>query len=330
MSYILKFSNVSSWWGECLDRKNREGLKVLVVNDIEGISGVDDVRMIQYGFEEFEYGRIQVTEDVNAAIRGLRAAGATEILVADSHGSGGPNKNIIPEKLERNVKLFQEGLVYKRLKEAADESVDAAVFIGFHAMADTKDGFLRHTITIDPRIRMNGKPVGETVIDAYVLAEYGVPVIMVTGDQALVKEALTFLPRIEAVQVKTSADCRTTKCLPLQEARELIEAAARRALSRIDEFLPVRIATPIETDVSFLKREQTDMCAIIPRAKRKGENTISYIAADWNEAYSFVRTTISLSGQYAIGSLEEKLSKLEGFNGAVQEWLEDLAKEWLS
>jgi D-amino peptidase len=271
-----------------------------------------------------------VTEDVNAAVRGLRAAGATEIRVADSHGSGGPNKNIIPEKLERDVKLFQEGPVHKRLKEAADKSIDAAVFIGFHAMADTKDGFLRHTITLDPRIRINGKPAGETAIDAYSLAEYGIPVIMVTGDQALIREASAFLPEIEMVQVKTSLDCKTTNCLPPPEARRLIEATAKRALSRIDEFRPVRIVKPIEMDVSFSRKEQTDLCETIPRAQRKGENTLSYIAENWDEAYSFVRTTIRLAGQYAIGAFEEKLSKLEGFGKAVQEWEEDLLNEWLS
>jgi D-amino peptidase len=313
-----------------LEKLARGNFKILIVNDIEGISGIDNVRMIQYGFKEFEEGRIRVTEDVNAAIRGLGAAGAAEILVADSHGSGGPNKNIIPEKLERNVKLFQEGPVYKRLKEAADESVDAAVFIGFHAMADTKDGFLRHTITLEPRIRINGKLVGETAIDAYTLAEYGVPVIMVTGDQALVREALTLLPEIETAQVKTSSDCKTTKCLPLSESRRLIETAAKRALSRIDEFLPLRIGKPIETDISFLRKEQIDLCETIPRAKKKGENTISYIAGDWEEAYNFVRTTIGLAGQYAIGALEKKLSKLEGFSRAVQEWQEELVSEWLS
>jgi D-amino peptidase len=313
-----------------LDKRTGGNFKILIVNDIEGVSGIDNVRMIHYGFKEFEEGRVQVTEDVNAAIRGLRAAGAAEILVADSHGSGGPNKNIIPEKLERNVKLFQEGPVYKRLKEAADESVDAAVFIGFHAMADTKDGFLRHTITLDPRIKINGKPVGETAIDAYALAEHAIPVIMVTGDQALIREASTFLPGIETVQVKTSSDCKTTKCLPLLEARGLIETAAKRALSRIDEFSPVQIAVPIKTDVSFLKKEQTDLCETIPRAKRKGEKTISYIAEDWDEAYNFIRTTIHLARQFAIGALEEKLSKLEGFDRAVQEWQEDLVSEWLS
>jgi D-amino peptidase len=313
-----------------LDKKTRESLKILIINDIEGISGIDDVRQIRYGSKEFEKGRIQVTEDVNVAVRGLRAAGATEIRVADSHGSGGPNKNIIPEKLERDVYLFQEGPVYRRLKEAADKSIDAAIFIGFHAMADTKDGFLRHTITLDPRIRINGRPVGETAIDAYALAEYGIPVIMVTGDQALIREASAFLPGIETVQVKTSLDCETTNCLSLSEARMLIETVAKRALSRVGEFRPLRIAKPIAVDVSFPRKDQTDLCETIPRAKRKGENTISYSAEDWDEAYSFVRTTIRLVGQYAIGALEEKLSRLEGFDRIVQEWEQDLISEWLS
>lgn len=313
-----------------MDKKTRKSLKILIVNDIEGISGIDNVLQIHYGSKEFEEARIQVTEDVNAAIRGLSAGGATEIRVADSHGSGGPNKNIIPEKLERDIVLFQEGPVYKRLKKAADKSIDAAVFVGFHAMADTKDGFLRHTITLEPRIRINSRPVGETAIDAYALAEYGIPVIMVTGDQALVREASTFLPGIETAQVKTSLDCKTTNCIPLSEARRLILATAKRALSRVDESMPVQITKPIEVDVSFPRKEQTDLCETIPRAKRKGEHTISYIAEDWDEAYSFVRTTIRLAGQYAIGALEEKLSKLEGFGKAVQEWEEDLVSEWLS
>jgi D-amino peptidase len=82
-------------------------------------------------------------------------------------------------------------------------------------MADTKDGFLRHTITMDPRIAISGKPVGETAINAYALAEHGIPVVMVTGDQALAREAEVFIPGVETVKVKISIDCKTTRCLPL-------------------------------------------------------------------------------------------------------------------
>jgi len=303
----------------------------LIVNDIEGISGINHWHQIRYGYKEFEEsGRIQVTEDVNAAIRGLRAAGATNIRVADCHGSGGPNKNIISEKLEKGVELFQEKTVPERLKEAVDKSIDAAVFIGFHAMADTKDGFLRHTVTLEPRIKINGKFVGETALTAYALAEHDIPVIMVTGDQALVREASAFLPEIETVQVKSSLDCRTTNCLPLPKARRLIETAARRALSRIDEFKPMRITKPIKIDVAFPKKEHADLCETIPRAERSAEKTVSYTAENWNETNKFVRTAIRLAGRLAIGALLQKASKLEGAEKALHEWEENLVNEWLS
>jgi len=313
------------------NRKARKDLKVLIVNDIEGISGINHWHQIRYGYKEFEEsGRIQVTEDVNAAIRGLRAAGATNIRVADCHGSGGPNKNIISEKLEKGVELFQEKTVPERLKEAVDKSIDAAVFIGFHAMADTKDGFLRHTVTLEPRIKINGKFVGETALTAYALAEHDIPVIMVTGDQALVREASAFLPEIETVQVKSSLDCRTTNCLPLPKARRLIETAARRALSRIDEFKPMRITKPIKIDVAFPKKEHADLCETIPRAERSAEKTVSYTAENWNETNKFVRTAIRLAGRLAIGALLQKASKLEGAEKALHEWEENLVNEWLS
>jgi D-amino peptidase len=314
-----------------LVEKTRRDLKVVIVNDMEGISGINDWHQIFHGCKEFEeFGRIQVTEDVNAAIRGLRAAGATEIRVVDFHGSGGPSKNIIPEKLEKGVKLFQEQVVPKRLKEAVGKFIDAAVFVGFHAMADTKDGFLRHTINMQARIRINGKHVGETALNAYALSEYGIPVIMVTGDQALVREASAFLPGIETVQVKTSLDCKTTECLPLSEARRLIETTVERALSRIDEFRLVQITKPIKMDISFPKKEHADLSEIIPRAKRSAEKTVSYTAENWDEADKFVRTALSLANESQTRTLVEKLNKLEGSDKVSFEWAENLINEWLS
>ncbi|MFQ5832607.1 MAG: M55 family metallopeptidase [Candidatus Thorarchaeota archaeon] len=309
----------------------KETLKVVIVNDLEGISGIDHWHQLLHGFEEFEeVGRTEVTEDVNAAIRGLRAAGATEIRVADSHGSGGPNKNIIPERLEEGVKLYQEQSIPDRMTEAVDETVDAAVLIGFHAMADTKDGLFRHTITIGPRIEVNGRPVGETALDAYILAEYGIPVIMATGDQALVREALEFLPGIETVQVKTSTDSKTTDCLPLSEARKLIEEAAERALSKLDEFSPVQVSKPVRIDVTFPKKEQVVLCENIPGAEKSAEMTISYTADEWDEAYKFIRTCVGFAGQFLNSKLVEKLRALPGSESAVSEWAEEIVEEWLT
>jgi D-amino peptidase len=307
-------------------------LRVLIVNDMEGISGINDWHQIFYGYKEFEdFGKVQVTEDVNAAIRGLRAANATEIRVADAHGPGGPkNNNIILERLEKDVRLFQDQPIAVRVKEASDRSVAAAVLIGFHAMADTKDGFLRHTRTLEPRIKINGKSVGETALCAYELGEKDIPVIMVTGDQALIREAKSLLPGIETVQVKTSLDSKTTKCLPVRRARKLIQRGAQQALSRIDEFDRLKVKKPIKVDVSFPEKKEADQSEIIPKAKRTAKNTVSYIARDWDEADRFIMTAMRLAEPVARRGLMQKLSALKGFEKAEREFLEDLVEKWLS
>ena len=303
---------------------------IVIVDDMEGISGINDWHQIFAGCKEYdEFGRVQVTEDVNAAVRGLKNAGAEEIRVVDFHGSGGPSKNVISEKLEKGVKLFQGSDLPGRLEEAVDKSTAAAVFVGFHAMADIKDGFLRHTITMDPRIKINGKPVGETAINAYALAEHGIPVIMVTGDQALTREAEAFIPGVETAQVKTSVDCRTTRCLPLSKARKLIEAIAERAFARTDEFKPVQVTKPIRLDVSFLNEEQAELCKTIPKASVRAK-TVLYVADSWEDADNFIKTTLSLANEFHIQRLVNMLSKLEGADKVTFAWAENRINEWLS
>lgn len=279
---------------------------------MEGICGVDDWRAIAHGFEEFEDGRVQITEDVNAAIRGLRAAGVGEIVVVDAHGSGGANKNLIPEKLEVGVELHQERSTRDRLQKALDRCYDAAVFIGFHPMADTEDGFFPHTITLVPRIKVNGIPVGETAITAYTLGEYGIPVIMVTGDQALIREARSFLPGVEVVKVKTSSSKRETKSLPPVKARELIEGTAYCAVSKIRELRPLMVEKPVEIEMSFPNEDYAGLAARLPRTARIGNISVSYTAENWAEALTFIYAAIDFSSQVDTKALVGELSKLPG------------------
>jgi D-amino peptidase len=303
---------------------------IVIVDDMEGISGINDWHQIFAGCREYEeFGRVQVTEDVNATVRGLRKVGVAEIKVVDFHGSGGPSKNVIAEKLEKDVKLFQGPDLPGRLEKAVSKRTAAALFVGFHAMADTGDGFLRHTINMDPRITINGKPVGETAINAYALAEHGIPVIMVTGDQALVREARMFIPGVETVQVKTSVDCRTTKCLPLPRARKQIEAAAERVFARIDEFKPLQVSKPIRLDISFPHEKQAELCQTIPKASTNSK-TVSYTADSWEEADEFIKTTLSLANEFHVQKLLTMLNKLEGVGKITFKWAENRINEWLS
>lgn len=314
-----------------MNKKTRKGLKIVVDVDMEGISGIEDYRQILGGHKEFEKsGRNLITEDVNAAVRGLRAGGATEVRVVDDHGSGGPSANIIPEKLERGVRLYQGPDIWGRLEEAIDRSVAAAVLLGYHAMADVKDGFITHTITLEPRIKINGKPMGETALAALKLARHGIPVIMVTGDQALIREASKLLPGIETVQVKTSLNRRTTKCLPPAKARKLIETAAKRAISKINRLKPLDIKSPYKIEISFPTKEHAELAAIIPRARRSGETTVSYVASDFDEGEAFINTAISLATRLRLRTLLDELAKLKEFPRIEKEFLEGLIADWLS
>lgn len=316
-----------------MNRKAMKNLKIVVDVDLEGISGIDDPSQIWDDQKEFEKSRSLVTKEVNAVIRGLRAGGATEIRVVDDHMSGGPNPtNIIPEKLEKSVKLYQGPDFWGRLGEAIDGTLAAAVLLGYHAMADDKDGFLTHTI--HPfnivRIKINGKTVGETALTALKLAEHGIPVIMVTGDQALVREASELLPGIETVRVKTSLNRRTTICLPPAEVKELIEKTAKRAISKIDQLEPLDIRSPYEVEISFPTKEHAEIAVIIPRAKRSAETAISYIAKNFDEAEEFINTAIALATRITLRKLIHELAKLEGFSRIEKEFWEKTRAHWLS
>lgn len=306
-------------------------MKIVIVVDMEGISGINDWRQVTGGFKEFdEHGRVQCTEDVNAAIRGLREGGAEEIRVVDDHGSGGPSANIIPEKLEKGVKLFQGPSLIARLADAVDDSIDAAVFIGFHAMADTKDAFMPHTRTLEPRIKINNKMVGETGLTAYYLGEHGIPVVMITGDQALVREASDLLPGIVSVQVKTSPNKSTSVCLPQAEAGKLIEKAATLAMEKIQDAKPLVVIRPIKVEISYRRKEYADLVEGIPRSERIAENTISYVAEEWDEVEDFINTASRLASQLRIFELLNELSKLEGFPAIQKSSFEKVVHDWLS
>jgi len=152
---------------------------------------------------------------------------------------------------------------------------------------------------------------------------------MVTGDQAVAREAEAFIPGVETAQVKTSIDRKETRCLPLSKARKLIEVAAERVFARIHEFKPVQVTKPIEIDVSFLNKQQAELCKTIPEASVRAK-TVSYVAGSWEEADNFIKTTLNLANEFHIHNLVNKLSKLEGAGKVTFDWAENRINEWLS
>ena len=263
-------------------------MRVIIISDFEGISGVNTFRQVIKEFgKPFEKARDLIAEDVNAAIRGLKAAGATEIGVVDGHRWGNP-PNIIDEKIEAGATVLRE----KRERANFMKSCVAQVLMGFHAMAGTKDGFLSHTSSsiLGLALGLNGQYIGETAWCVWKGAYTGFPTIMVTGDAAVVREAKSFFPEIEGVTVKTALSRTSAKCLPPKKTRRMIEDVATHALKNLAQFkVPEIPALPIEMDLVFASPSFADSVATMPGCRRKGDRWLSYNAKNWpelNEAFS--------------------------------------------
>src|SRR5437868_10318291 len=202
---------------------------------MEGISGIVNPHQTTAGKAQFEEGRQLYTEEINAAVRGAKAGGATEIVIMDCHGAGeGYSWNsLIAEDLDPDCEFVVQDQ-WSGYTAFLESGCDAALFVGMHAMAGTADGVLNHTVSgVDwQNLWFNGTLVGETGINAALCGTWGCPVLLVTGDTASCREARELLgDGLTTVEVKQGIGRFSARNVAPRRARELIEDAARRALA---------------------------------------------------------------------------------------------------
>ena len=181
---------------------SQKKLKVFISADMEGIAGVVNSDQTSSSGNDYNLARRWMTEEVNAAIRGALEAGATEIVVNDSHGS---MRNIIVSELSPAARLITGSPKPLSMMQGIDDSFDAVIFIGYHAHAGTKDGVLDHTYSGSriASIRVNGMELGETGLNALIAGWYGVPVVLVAGDSTVCSQAQEKLGKeLEVAPVK--------------------------------------------------------------------------------------------------------------------------------
>ena len=258
---------------------SQDGLKVFISVDMEGVTGVVNVDDARRGGKDYDYFRETMTREANAAIEGALAAGATEIIVRDSHGTA---LNLLPEMLNRNSKLLRDwsqGPMY--MMEGIDQSYDAAIFVGYHASAGTPDGVLDHTSSGDVTdVSINGISMPETGYNALMAGHHGVPVVFIAGDKAVCDQAEALLGNVETVAVKEGIGAAALNLHP-EEARDRIRAGVERALRNLDEFEPYKLDAPY-TLVLTLKTEQNIYrgAALYPGAERTGDWELTYRSDD--------------------------------------------------
>jgi D-amino peptidase len=255
-----------------------QALKVFISVDMEGITGVVSGEDVSRTGNDYGYFRRVMTNEANAAIEGALAAGATDIVVRDSHGTA---LNLLPEMLNRNARLLRgwSGGPLSMM-EGIDETFDAVIFVGYHAKAGTPNGVLDHTSSGDVAdVSINGHSLPEAGYNALIAGHYGVPVVFAAGDQALCDQVRALLGAVETVAVKEGIGAAALNLHP-EVARERIRAGVERALRNLGQYQPYTLPPPY-TLVLKLKTEQAIFeGAHYPGARRTGDWELTYESGD--------------------------------------------------
>jgi D-amino peptidase len=267
-------------------------MRVLIMSDMEGVSGIVDWQQVNGGAPMFEEGRRLYTEEINAAVRGARAGGATEIVVVDCHGAGGGwNFNsLIPDLLDPDCEWVAHHH-WTGYSELLEQGCDAALFVAMHAMAGTPDGVLSHTVSSEAwhNLWFNGVLVGETAINAALCGHFGCPVLLVTGDQATCAEARTLLgDGLTTVAVKRGLTRFSARQIPPPRARRMIEEGAREALQDPKAVRPYNPGEPCEIVIEVVSPDRADRFHSRPGVEIPEPRRVVSRGPDWWTAWKQV------------------------------------------
>lgn len=274
-------------------QKDRGG-KVYISVDMEGIAGIVDETQTSPTGRDYAVGRRLMTAEANAAIAAAFEAGASEVIVNDSHWD---QTNLLPDEIDPRARLISGAPKPYGMMQGLDDSFAAAIFVGYHARGSTADAVIDHTYSDQLKhVRLNGREVGEYGLNAALAGHYGVPVVFVSGDRALSEQAREFIPGVEAAAVKQGIGRTAAFTLPPEAARRLIADGVKRALARRAEIKPVSLSTPITLEVELASSRQADSCMMVPGMKRVSGRVVSYTAPDMAVAYRVSRLISRLAG----------------------------------
>ena len=256
-------------------------MKVYISVDMEGIAGISHSNPTKRGDDGYAQAVELMVGEANAAIDGAFAGGATEVTINDSHGG---MYNLSPEKLDPRARLVQGNKPWSMAEAAREGAFDVALFVGYHARAGHPRGTLAHTYTGRiTLVEVGGRPATEAAINGLYLGALGVPVGMISGDDALAEELAEWFPWAERVVVKRGVSLRAADSVHPSAARALVKDGAQRAVERAradGELKPLTINPPIDLRIEFQHPGQADFVAMIPGFERDGDRGVSYAAPD--------------------------------------------------
>lgn len=262
-------------------------LKVYISVDMEGIGGV--VTNEQLGPTGFEYARARqfMTDEALAAIQGARDAGATEILVSDSHGNG---QNLLIDQLPADVRVIRSWPRPLMMMEGIDSTFTAAVFIGYHASTANVSGVRAHTMSSATLtgVKLNGVEVPEGGMNAAIAGHFGVPVVAVSGDDAAVAEVRQFTGPVPGAEVKRAISFHSASTLTPKASQELVRARVKAGVEQRASAKPYVLRGPVTLEMSFKNYRAAELLAYLPIVTRVNSHTIRFVGKDIVEVSKFI------------------------------------------
>ena len=263
-------------------------LKVYISVDMEGIAGV--VSNEQLGPSGFEYERARhfMTNETLAAIRGAREAGATEIVVSDSHGNG---QNLLIDDFPDDVTIIRSWPRPLGMMQGIDSTFAAVVFIGYHASTANLAGVRAHTESSASftGMQFNGVELPEGGINAAIAGYYGVPVVAMSGDDAAVEEVRRFTGPIQAAVVKRAISFHSAATMTPRAAQELIRQRVKAGVEQRATAKPYVLRGDVTLDLSFKNYRAVEALAYLPIVQRTTSHSIRYVGRNVLEVQKFLQ-----------------------------------------
>jgi D-amino peptidase len=263
-------------------------MRVLISADMEGIAGVVGYDDTVPGRPDYERARELLTDEVSAAVRGVRAFDASaEALVSEGHAAG---RNILPERLDRGARLLRGFPKGGGMLSGVDGAVDAVLLVGYHGKAGTWRSVLAHTMngSVIQDVRCDGRSLGEIGLNIAYAAAHGAATVLISGDDTACAEAEEVAPGIKAVAVKRALGGWAADCLHPAEARDRIEAAVPAALAARDSVHQLCFDGPVDLELDLVRPVMVEPFQQIPGVERNGDRGLRYRAPDFQTAYGIV------------------------------------------
>jgi D-amino peptidase len=256
-------------------------LKVYVSVDMEGIGGISTWEK-QAGPKGADYEKFRklMTLEVNAAIAGAYDAGATEVLVSDSHWDG---QNIDPELLDKRVRMVRAWPRPLLMMGGIDATFDAVLLVGYHASEGTPSALLAHT--------MDGRNVFEMKLNGTAVPEAA---FFLSGDQAIAAQARALLGPIETAVVKTAEGFFSGTMIHPEESQRLIREGVKRGLARRKELKPYKLERPVKLEITFKNAVYAEVLSYLHDVERPRGNTVVFTARDALDATRFISAILYL------------------------------------